>query len=705
MLLGVVMYRQWRQASSPSKKTHPQSPESSAEMAADEQLPVKIFNPSELTQKTPSIMPTALLPKSAPESPPESEPQTMAKPLLTPDDAYLFNEGTHERLYQKLGAQVCEQNGQQGVHFAVWAPNAQAVSVIGDFNHWQAGVNTLYPSSSGVWQGFVEGLDAGTSYKYAIDNHGQRYEKADPLAFYAEQRPKTASLVWNNQQYQWVDTQWMTNRGNAHRREAPISIYELHLASWRRNPLEGNRWLTYRELAEELPEYVKTMGFTHVEMMPIMEHPFDGSWGYQVTGYFAPTSRFGTPDDFKYLIDKLHQAGIGVILDWVPAHFPCDGHGLGRFDGTHLYEHADPREGFHPDWQTYIFNYGRNEVQSFLLSNALYWLDEFHVDGLRVDAVASMLYRDYSRENTDWLPNQFGGRENLEAVALLKRINERVYANYPDVMMIAEESTAWPGVSQPTYNGGLGFGYKWDMGWMHDTLKYLEKDPVHRRHHHNQITFRMVYAFTENYMLPLSHDEVVHGKGSLLAKMPGDDWQKFANLRLLFSYMFTQPGKKLLFMGSELAMWDEWNHEDSLPWHFADYDRHQGVQQLIKDLNQLYTSTPALHAQDCSHEGFRWLEGNDGDNSVLTYARLDGHGNQIIVAVNFTPVVREGYRLGVGEGTWVEAFNSDATQFGGSGVVNENTYAAEPTPWQGQPASIQITLPPLGCVVFKQLLS
>lgn len=701
MLLGVVMYRQWRQASLPSKKTQPQSPESPAEMAADEQLPVKIFNPSDLTAKTPSIMPTALLPKSVPETPRESETQTMDKPLLTPDDAYLFNEGTHERLYQKLGAQVTVQNGQQGVHFAVWAPNAQAVSVIGDFNHWQAGVHTLHSSASGVWQGFVEGLDSGTSYKYAIDNNGEQHEKADPLAFYAERRPKTASLVWNNQQYQWADDNWMTKRAEAHRREAPVSIYELHLASWRRNPQEGNRWLTYRELAEELPEYVKTMGFTHVELMPIMEHPFDGSWGYQVTGYFAPTSRFGTPDDFKYLIDKLHQAGIGVILDWVPAHFPCDGHGLGRFDGTHLYEHADPREGFHPDWQTYIFNYGRNEVQSFLLSNALYWLDEFHVDGLRVDAVASMLYRDYSRENTDWLPNQFGGRENLEAVALLKRINERVYANYPDVIMIAEESTAWPGVSQPTYNGGLGFGYKWDMGWMHDTLKYLEKDPVHRRHHHNQITFRMVYAFTENYMLPLSHDEVVHGKGSLLAKMPGDDWQKFANLRLLFSYMFTQPGKKLLFMGSELAMWDEWSHEDSLPWHFADYDRHQGVQQLIKDLNQLYTSTPALHAQDCSHEGFRWLEGNDGDNSVLTYARLDGHGNTVFVAVNFTPVVREGYRLGVGEGNWVEALNSDATQYGGSGVVNDNTYTAEPTPWQGQPASIQITLPPLGSVMFK----
>ncbi len=617
-------------------------------------------------------------------------------------DTHLFGEGTYEQMHHTMGAQLGMHHGQLGVHFAVWAPNASAVSVIGDFNDWQHGSHPLSPSNSGVWQGFVPGLEQGALYKYAVQsNAGHVTEKADPVAFSAELRPATASRVWDHSRYAWSDAFWMANRGQHHSTDKPISIYELHMGSWRRNPNEDNRWLTYREMAAELPAYLTEMGFTHVELMPVMEHPFDGSWGYQVTGYFAPTRRFGSPDDFKFLVDTLHQHGIGVILDWVPAHFPCDAHGLGQFDGTHLYEHADPRKGYHPDWHTYIFNYDRNEVQSFLLSNALFWFEQYHIDGLRVDAVASMLYLDYSRDSGQWVPNQHGGRENDGAVTLVKRINERIYEHYPDALMIAEESTAWVGVSKPTYDGGLGFGYKWDMGWMHDTLKYLAHDPVHRKYHHNQITFRMVYAFSENYVLPLSHDEVVHGKGALLSNMPGDDWQQFANLRLLYSYMFTQAGKKLLFMGNELAPWDEWDAENSLPWHLQGYDHHAGIQTLVKDLNALYKSTPALYQGDCSPQGFEWVDGSDDKNTILSYLRKDADGNPALVLANLTPVVRHGFRVGVPHaGAWQEVFNSDDVKYGGSGITNPSSCQSEPIEWQWREHSIVVELPPLGVAVF-----
>ncbi|MFN8614639.1 MAG: 1,4-alpha-glucan branching protein GlgB [Vampirovibrionales bacterium] len=625
-------------------------------------------------------------------------------PLITQNDRYLFNEGTHERLYECLGAHLTEQSGIQGTHFAVWAPSAQAVSVMSDLNGWSKTLDPLTPSESGIWSGFIPHIKAGDCYKFAIHSPtGEWLEKADPMAFHAELRPKTASRVYDHSQYQWRDADWMATRGERHRPESPISIYEVHLASWRRK--NGHEWLTYRELAHELADYVKTMGFTHVELMPVMEHPFDGSWGYQITGYFAPTSRFGTPDDFKLLIDTLHQNGIGVLLDWVPAHFPCDAHGLGRFDGTALYEHADPREGFHPDWNTYIFNYGRHEVASFLMSNALFWMEVFHIDGLRVDAVASMLYRDYSRENGEWVPNKDGGRENWEAIGFLKRLNERIYANYPDIWMVAEESTAWGGVSRPTHSGGLGFGAKWDMGWMHDTLEYFHEDPIHRQYHHNTLTFRMVYAFTENYVLPLSHDEVVHGKGALLATMPGDDWQQFANLRLLYSSMMAMPGKKLLFMGNELAPWDEWNAHQSLPWHLGHYDRHRGIQQLVADCNRFYTTQPALHQTDWQANGFTWLELNDAANSIIAYIRWDAsHQNPAVVVANHTPVVRHHYRVGLPttpSSLWHEPFNSDAPAYGGSGVSNPGQLNAEDIAWQGQPHSVSITLPPLGLIVLQ----
>ena len=491
-------------------------------------------------------------------------------------------------------------NGQSGTYFAVWAPDARKVSVIGDFNGWNRTSHPLQPrGQSGIWEGFVPGVGKGALYKYHIKSRyrGYKVDKADPFGFYHETPPKTASIVWDIG-YNWGDKEWLEKRHGHNALDAPMAIYEVHLGSWRRVPEEDNRPLTYRELAPQLAEYVKQMGFTHVEFLPVMEHPFFGSWGYQTTGYFAPTSRYGTPQDFMFLIDYLHQHDIGVILDWVPSHFPTDEHGLGFFDGTHLYEHAYPQKGFHPDWSSYIFNYGRNEVQSFLLSSALFWLDKYHVDGLRVDAVASMLYLDYSRKNGEWMPNKYGGRENLEAIAFLRRFNEEVYKNYPDVQTIAEESTAWPMVSRPTYVGGLGFGMKWDMGWMHDTLEYITKDPIYRKYHHNELTFRMLYAFTENFVLPLSHDEVVHGKGSLLGKMPGDDWQKFANLRLLLGYMYAQPGKKLLFMGAELGQWQEWHHDESLDWHLLEYQRHAGIKKWVEDLNRLYRSEPALYELD-----------------------------------------------------------------------------------------------------------
>jgi 1,4-alpha-glucan branching enzyme len=626
---------------------------------------------------------------------------------LTDYDVYLFAEGTYARGYQKFGAHLEERDGVAGTRFAVWAPNARRVSVVGDFNGWKPDRNPLQPvRSSGIWEGFVPGVGPGALYKYAITSQygDYRTDKADPYAFAAEIRPRTASKVWDLSGYQWGDDQWLARRGAAQALGAPLSIYEVHLGSWRRVPEEGNRWLSYREMAPLLADYVHDMGFTHVEFLPVSEHPLDASWGYQTVGYFAPTSRFGTPQDFMYLVDHLHQRGIGVFLDWVPAHFPRDPHGLGYFDGTHLYEHADPRKGEHIDWGTFIFNYGRHEVSSFLISNALFWLDRYHIDGLRVDAVASMLYLDYSRRSGEWVPNQYGGRENLEALAFLRKFNETVYGDFPDAVTIAEESTAWPMVSRPVYLGGLGFGLKWDMGWMHDTLAYLGQDPVHRKYHHNRLTFRGLYAFTENYVLPLSHDEVVHGKGSLLSKMPGDDWQKFANLRLLFGYQWTQPGKKLLFMGGEFGQWSEWNHDTSLEWHLLEYPPHRGLQRWVRDLNTAYRGEPALHEWDCDAAGFEWIDANDSEQSVLSYLRKGkSPGEELVVLCNFTPVPRYNYRVGVSRGgRWEEVLNSDAPLYGGSGQGNLGGVTAAPVPWHGRDYTLHVTLPPLGMVVFKR---
>ena len=625
--------------------------------------------------------------------------------LLTADDVYLFNEGTNIRLFDRFGAHLTSEEGIDGVHFAVWAPNSERVTVIGDFNNWDKNAAPLQAlGHSGIWQGFVEGVPKGSRYKYHIQSRhmGYRVDKTDPFAFYREVPPKTASIVWDLD-YEWNDAHWMQQRHQANALQAPTSIYEVHLGSWRRVPEEGDRFLSYRELAPQLAEYVEHMGFTHVELMPVTEHPFYASWGYQTTGYFAPTSRYGTPQDFMYLIDHLHQRGIGVILDWVPSHFPTDEHGLAYFDGTHLYEHADPRQGYHPDWNSYIFNYGRNEVRSFLLSSAIFWLEKYHIDGLRVDAVASMLYLDYSRQAGQWIPNEFGGRENLEAISFLRRFNEDVYQTVPDVQTVAEESTAWPMVSRPTYIGGLGFGMKWDMGWMHDSLRYFSKDPVHRRYHHNDMTFRMLYAFNENFVLPLSHDEVVHGKGSLIGKMPGDVWQKFANLRLLFGYMFTQPGKKLLFMGGELGQFREWNHDTSLDWHLLSFPLHTGLQRWVKDLNAAYRSEGALHELDFLPEGFEWIDANDNANSVLSYIRkCRTPGDEVVVVMNCTPMPRPHYRIGVPHGgNWRELLNSDAAEYGGSGLGNLGRVLSTDTPHHGRPNSILLTLPPLGLVVLR----
>jgi 1,4-alpha-glucan branching enzyme len=630
----------------------------------------------------------------------------VAAGTLTDFDIYLWSEGTHYRTYEKLGAHVGERNGVAGTHFAVWAPNARRVSVIGDFNAWRDGADELHPvGTSGIWQGFIPGVGTGALYKYNIVSQYGDFEvdKADPYGFATEIRPQTASKVWDLSGYAWGDQEWLARRGRAQALDAPIAIYEVHLGSWMRVPGEGNRWLTYRELAPKLADYVHHMGYTHVEFLPISEHPFDGSWGYQTVGYFAPTSRFGTPQDFMHLVDTLHRAGIGVILDWVPAHYPRDEHGLAYFDGTHLYEHADPRLGEHRDWGTYIFNYGRREVSNFLISNALFWLDKYHVDGLRVDAVASMLYLDYSRKESEWVPNRYGGRENLDAIAFLRRFNEEVYRQYPDVMTIAEESTAWPGVSRPTYVGGLGFGYKWDMGWMHDTLSYMALDPVHRKYHHNQLTFRLLYAFTENYVLPLSHDEVVYGKRSLLSKMPGDDWQKFANLRLLYGTMYAQAGKKLLFMGGEFGQWNEWNHDTSLDWHLLEQPLHAGLQRWVRDLNTAYRGEPAFHELDCDPAGFAWVDANDSEQSMLTLLRTGrSPGEVLLFACNFTPVPRHDYRVGVPEGgQWDEILNSDAPLYRGSGQGNMGGVAATPEEWHGRPYLLNITVPPLGMVVFK----
>jgi 1,4-alpha-glucan branching enzyme len=623
--------------------------------------------------------------------------------IVTDQDVYLFNEGTHYRLHQVLGSHRIEIDGQTGTHFAVWAPNARSVHVMGDFNGWDKSTCPMQPlGGSGIWTAFRPEVEAGSGYKYHIESqhHGFRVDKADPFAVHTETPPKTGSKVWDLD-YTWNDGEWMAGRSKHNQSAAPIAAYEVHLGSWMRYP-DGN-FMTYRDLAPKLAEYVSRLGFTHVEFLPVTEHPFYGSWGYQTTGYFAPTSRFGTPQDFMYLVDTLHQHEIGVILDWVPSHFPTDEHGLAYFDGTHVFEHADPRQGYHPDWNSYIFNYGRNEVRSFLLSSALFWLDQYHIDGLRVDAVASMLYLDYSREGGDWIPNEFGGRENLRAIDFLRKFNEVIYENHPDVQTIAEESTAWPMVSRPTYVGGLGFGLKWDMGWMHDTLRYISKEPVHRRYHHNDLSFRMIYAFNENFMLPISHDEVVHGKGSLIGKMPGDDWQKHANLRLLLGYMYSQPGKKLLFMGCELGQWAEWNHDAGLEWDLLQYESHQGLQKWMTDLNHVYRNEAALHELDFDPAGFSWIDANDADNSVLSFVRMGKSSADIILAVlNFTPVPREAYRIGVPDGGfWKEILNSDAQDYWGSGHGNYGGVEAEATPSHGRQYSLKLHLPPLGMVLLK----
>lgn len=622
--------------------------------------------------------------------------------LLTDLDLFLFNEGTHYRIYTKLGAHLLSVNGERGVYFAVWAPNAEKVSVIGDFNGWEKERYPLRPRGhSGIWEGFIPGVPRGSLYKFHIcSRNGYQVDKADPLAFFCETPPKTASIVWDLD-YAWGDGEWMAHRRQRNALDAPWAIYEVHLGSWMRG--KGGYPLTYRELAPLLARYVKEMGFTHVEFLPVMEHPFYGSWGYEITGYFAPTSRYGTPQDFMFLIDHLHQNDIGVILDWVPSHFPSDAHALAYFDGTHLYEHADPRKGFHPDWHSLIFNYGRYEVRSFLISSALFWLDTYHADGLRIDAVASMLYLDYSRKPGEWVPNEYGGRENLEAIAFLRRLNEEVYRHYPDVHTIAEESTAWPMVSRPTYLGGLGFGLKWDMGWMHDTLDYLHHDPIFRKYHHDRLTFRPLYAFSENYILPLSHDEVVHGKGSLLAKMPGDAWQKCANLRLLLGYMYAQPGKKLLFMGGEFGQLREWDHERGLDWHLLEVPQHRGIQRWVQDLNRLYRQDPALHQQDCAPGGFEWIDCTDAEQSVIAFLRY-GHASPtpILVVCNFTPVPRFGYRVGVPyPGFWRELLNSDAQEYGGSGMGNLGGVEATPIPFHNRPYSLELTLPPLAILFLK----
>ncbi len=630
----------------------------------------------------------------------------MPDSLLHDDDLHLFNEGTHLRLYEKLGGHLGDQNGQRGTRFAVWAPNASAVAVIGDFNGWNKRAHTMSPRGrSGLWETFVPGASAGHRYKYWIVNERAHtaQEKADPFAFAAETPPDTASVIVDLAAT-WHDEAWMAKRHRHHTLASPISIYEVHLGSWMLAPHGREAVCSYRTAAHRLVEHVQSMGFTHVELLPIMEHPFYGSWGYQTSSYFAPTRRYGPPQDFMYLVDYLHQHDIGVILEWVPSHFVTDAHGLGLFDGTALFEHADPRQGFHPDWNTFIFNYGRSEVRSFLLSNALFWLEKYHVDGLRVDAVASMLYLDYSRAAGEWVPNVFGGRENLEAIDFLKTMNEQVYRAFPDVLTAAEESTAWPKVSRPLYDGGLGFGYKWDMGWMHDTLAYVQQDPVHRKFHHNEITFRSVYANSENFILPLSHDEVVHGKGSLLGKMPGDDWQKFANLRLLLGNQFAQPGKKLLFMGCEFGQRSEWNHDAVLDWELLELPAHDGIRHWVQDLNRLYRTEPAMSQLEASPDGFRWIDGSDVERSILAFLRCGVDRNDdILVVFNFTPVPRHNYRIGVpAEGFWRELLNSDSHYYGGSGVGNIGGLPASPVPCHGQMFSLNLTLPPLGMVFCKR---
>jgi len=640
-------------------------------------------------------------------APPETSAVRYDVSLLSNQDFYLFNEGSHYRIYDKMGAHLINANGVEGTVFGVWAPNARNVYVIGSFNGWDHSSHPLRSrGNSGIWEGFIPGVGKGALYKFHIvsHHHGHMVDKADPIGLLHEKPPRTASLVWDLE-YTWSDAEWMRTRGERDSLHAAISIYEVHLGSWMRVPEEHNRPLSYREVAPRLAEYVGRLGFTHVEFLPVMEHPFYGSWGYQTTGYFAPTARYGAPQDFMYLVDYLHQHGIGVILDWVPSHFPSDAHGLAYFDGTHLYEHADSRQGFHPDWKTHIFNYGRSEVRSFLLSSAMFWLDRYHIDGLRVDAVASMLYLDYSRKQGEWIPNKYGGRENLEAIDFLRRFNEEAYKEHSDIQTIAEESTAYPMVSKPVHLGGLGFGMKWDMGWMHDTLYYFQRDPIHRQYHHNMLTFRMLYSFHENFVLPLSHDEVVHGKGSLIGKMPGDEWQRFANLRLLFAYMYAQPGKKLLFMGGEFGQVSEWGHDRSLDWNVLEFPLHRGMQLWMEQLNRVYRSENALHWFDNDPQGFEWVDCNDAPASVVSLLRHGRRNDETVqVVCNFTPVPRVGYKVGVPfAGYWREILNSDAKEYGGSGIGNMGGTEALPEPAHGRPYSLRLTLPPLAALFLKRV--
>ncbi len=629
-----------------------------------------------------------------------------AHSLFTDFDINLFRAGTHYKLYEKLGAHIIKVGKTSGTYFAVWAPGASQVSVIGDFNHWNGEGYELNArwDSSGIWEGFIPSVKNGDTYKYKIVNSdsGEVLEKGDPFAKKWEVPPNTASVVWDIEDYRWKDKTWMNGRKKKNALDSPTSVYEVHIGSWKRN--NEHLSLSYKELAEELVNYVKELGYTHVELMPVMEHPFFGSWGYQITGYFAPTSRFGDPQEFMFLVEAFHKAGIGVFLDWVPSHFPGDEHGLYRFDGSHLYEHADPRQGYHPDWSSYIFNYGRNEVRAFLISNAVFWLDKYHVDGLRVDAVASMLYLDYSRKEGEWVPNVHGGRENLEAISFLKEMNESVFKEFPDVQTIAEESTSFPMVSRPTYLGGLGFGMKWMMGWMNDVLNYFQKDTYYRQYHQNDITFSLAYAFTENFMLPLSHDEVVHGKGPLIGRMPGDEWQKFANLRLLYGWMYTHPGTKLLFMGGEIGQTSEWKHDNSLEWHLLDHAPHQGVKKMISDINELYKSEPALYELGFSGDGFEWIELNDSQNSVLSYLRKGKkEKDTLVIVANFTPVVRENYRIGINvPGSYKEVFNSDKKEYWGSDNLNKKILKTQKEPYHGRENSLVLNLPPLGITVLKK---
>ena len=623
-------------------------------------------------------------------------------------DIYLFRQGTHTELYEKMGSHFMQRDGVDGVYFAVWAPNAEYVSLRGDFNAYDTGTHPLKlrGDGSGIWEGFIEGVEAGLTYKYHIVSkfHGIVHDKADPFAFYSEVPSNSASRIWDIDTYEWHDGEWMGTRGERNAHDAPVSVYEMHLGSWRRKVEEGNRYLTYREIADVLVEYLQEMQYTHVEFMPLTEYPFYGSWGYQVTGYFSATSRFGEPQDLMYLIDTLHRNGFGVIMDWVPSHFAVDMHGLINFDGTALYEHDDPRQGYHPEWGSIIFNYGRNEVRAFLISSALFWLEKYHIDGIRVDAVASMLYLNYARKEGEWVPNQYGGNENLEAVAFLRQLNETAYGTHPDVMMIAEESTAWPMVTRPTSVGGLGFGFKWNMGWMHDTLKYMSRDPIYRQHHHHQLTFSMWYAFDENFMLPLSHDEVVHMKGSLINKMPGDNNQKFANLRGLYAYMMAHPGKKLLFMGGEIAQYAEWDYKRSLDWHLLDFPLHRNLQKMVADLNLLYRNEPALYRLDVEREGFEWIDDGDYQHNCISFMRKSGEADDTVYVIcNFADETREGYRVGVPDGgNYVEIFNSQDPAYEGWNIGNRGILAAQAQPMHGRPYSLTLTLPPLGVIYLKK---